>query len=66
MIHVDKMLNAIKSRTIIWTFQDIYDNAKEAKKIAAKLFIVSDGVIVRKTGPKTWIVLSWKRSIINE
>lgn len=66
MINIDKLLNAVKERTVSWTFDDIYDNAQKAKKAAAKLFIQADGAVVRKTGAKTWVVLSWKRSNNNE
>lgn len=60
MIEIDKLLGAVRKRTVVWTFHDIYATALEAKQVAARLFVKANGAVVRKTGPKTWLVLSWK------
>lgn len=59
MIEVDKLLKAIKDRCKIWTFHDVYPTKLAAKRAAAELFVTETGAVVRQTGPKTYIVLSW-------
>lgn len=59
MITTEKLMTAIKRRVVIWTLNDVYTTKQEALKIAAKLFVTDTGVIVRQTGPKTYMVLSW-------
>lgn len=60
MIRVPMLLNAIRDRVQIWQFEDIYETAKQAKQIAAKLFINSTGVKVKKTKEGSYIVLFWR------
>lgn len=59
MIRVPQLLLAISDRVRIWTFHDIFATAQAAKKVAAKLFVTETGVVVRKVGPKSHVVLSW-------
>lgn len=59
MITTEQLMTAIKRRTVVWTLNDVYTTKQEALKVAAKLFVTDTGVVVRQTGLKTYIVLSW-------
>lgn len=66
MIQASKLLNAIRNRVQIWSFQDIYSNSKEAKKAAAKLFTTQNGVVVKQTGKSSFVVMYWSPNRVIE
>jgi hypothetical protein len=58
------LLNAVHDRTKIWNFMDIYTTRDSARRAAAGLFVRGhNGVKVKQTAIKTFIVLAWKTNI---
>jgi hypothetical protein len=62
MISAQRLLNAIQNKVQVWEFFDIYDNEKVAKKKAAGLLINNDGVRVKRTREKSYIIQVWTYS----
>jgi hypothetical protein len=61
MISVDVLLNAVRKRTMIWEFHDIYSDKDKARHEAARLFAQgANGTLVKKSAKSSYIVLVWE------
>jgi hypothetical protein len=59
MILSQRLLNAIQNKVQIWEFHDIYSDEKTAKKAAAGLLIGYDGVRLKRTRERSYIIQKW-------
>jgi hypothetical protein len=61
MMPTNLLLKAVNARVKIWDFMDIYPNRDIARREAARLFVNNyNGVQVKQTRPKSFLVLAWK------
>lgn len=65
MIQTDKLIAAIRDRVRHWQLVTIVFNEKNAKKIAARVFIEALGVRVTRYKTKGYAVWQWKRRPYN-
>lgn len=64
---IEILMNFITNRTQSWQYRDSFNNAVEAKKVAAQLFIECQGAKVVQYGEDTFVVFIWsKGGLINE
>ena len=65
MLRVDRLLNAINSKVVNWTFSNVHETVDKARKEAAELYILDKvcGAKVRNIGNNKFVTFYWVREV---